>query len=66
MKEMSISPARESPCFDKDGKKIEHIAIHEPWTANICFGGKDMHTLFITASKSIYAIRTRVRGAGSQ
>jgi gluconolactonase len=52
--------------FDKQGKQIEHIAIHEPWTANICFGGKDMRTLFITASKSIYAIRTRVRGAGSQ
>ncbi|MGO8751862.1 MAG: SMP-30/gluconolactonase/LRE family protein [Thermoguttaceae bacterium] len=52
--------------FDKQGKKIEHIAIHEPWTANVCFGGKDMQTLFITASKSIYAIRTRVRGAGSQ
>ena len=52
--------------FDRTGKQIAHIAIDEPWTANVCFGGKDRRTLFITASKSIYAIRTRVRGAGSQ
>ena len=37
--------------FDKTGKQIEHIAVSEPWTANVCFGGKDMQTLFITASK---------------
>ena len=27
--------------FDKAGKKIEAIAVPEPWTANVCFGGKD-------------------------
>jgi gluconolactonase len=52
--------------FDKTGKQIEHIAVAEPWTANVCFGGKDMQTLFITASKSLYGISTRVKGAGSQ
>ena len=49
--------------FDKSGKQIEHIAIHEPWTANVCFCGKDRRTLFITASKGLYAIRTRTKGA---
>ncbi len=52
--------------FDKQGKKIEHIAVDEPWTANVCFGGKEMRTLFITASKHLYAHRMQVRGAGSQ
>ena len=52
--------------FDKAGKKVEQIAVPELWTANVCFGGKDRQTLFITASKGLYAVRTRVRGVGSQ
>lgn len=53
--------------FDRSGKQIEHIAIDsEPWTANVCFGGKDRQTLFITACKGLYAIRLQVKGAGSQ
>jgi gluconolactonase len=52
--------------FDKDGKKVEHIDVPEPWTANVCFGGKDRKTLFITASGSLYGLKTRVKGVGSQ
>jgi len=52
--------------FDPAGRQIEHIDVPEEWTANICFGGKDRHTLFITASKSIYAVRMKVKGVGSQ
>lgn len=52
--------------FDKTGKQIGHIDINEPWTANVCFGGKDRHTLFITASKSVYLMQMRTKGAGSQ
>ena len=52
--------------FDKSGKQIEHIDVDEPWTANVCFGGKDHDTLFITASKGFYLLRMRVKGAGSQ
>lgn len=52
--------------FDRDGKQIEHIKVPEPWTANVCFGGKDGHTLFITASRGLYGLRMRVKGAGSQ
>ena len=37
----------------------------EPWTANVSFGGKDHKTLFITASKGLYAIRLRVKGANA-
>jgi gluconolactonase len=52
--------------FDRDGNQVEHIAVEEPWTANVCFGGKDRQTLFITASKSLYGLRLRVKGVGSQ
>ncbi|HLH54199.1 MAG TPA: SMP-30/gluconolactonase/LRE family protein [Verrucomicrobiae bacterium] len=52
--------------FDRTGKQIEHIAVAEPWTANVCFGGRDRKTLFITASKGLYAMRMKVEGAGSQ
>ena len=52
--------------FDRTGKKIEQIDVAEPWTANVCFGGKDRQTLFITASKSLYAMRMKVHGVDSQ
>ncbi|MFH1923496.1 MAG: SMP-30/gluconolactonase/LRE family protein [Planctomycetota bacterium] len=52
--------------FSPKGRKIEHIPVDAPWTANVCFGGKDRRTLFITASEGLYAIRTRVAGVGSQ
>jgi gluconolactonase len=52
--------------FDKTGKQIEQIAVDAPWTANVCFGGADKKTLFITASKGLYAVRTRTQGVGSQ
>jgi len=52
--------------FDAKGKQIEHIKVPEPWTANVCFGGKDRHTLFITASKGFYGLKMRVKGVGSQ
>lgn len=52
--------------FDPAGKQIEHIDVAEPWTANVCFGGKDRKTLFITASKSFYGLKMQVKGVDSQ
>ncbi len=52
--------------FDPSGKKIEHIPVDARWSANVCFGGKDRHTLFITASQGLYGLRMRVKGVGSQ
>ncbi|MDH7503398.1 MAG: SMP-30/gluconolactonase/LRE family protein [Verrucomicrobiota bacterium] len=49
--------------FNKDGVKIEQIEVPERWTANVCFGGRDKRTLFITASEGLYAVRLRVKGA---
>ncbi len=48
--------------YNKEGKMIEHISIPEDWTANVCFGGRLMDELFITASKSLYVVHTRVKG----
>jgi gluconolactonase len=48
--------------FDKTGRKLGNIAIPENWTANVCFGDKDLKSLFITASKSLYRIKLKVKG----
>lgn len=50
--------------FDKNGKMIGNIAVPEGWTANVCFGDKDHKSLFITASKSLYRIKLKVKGTG--
>jgi len=47
-----------------EGKVLERIEVPEPWTANVCFGGADRKTLFITASQGLYAIATKIAGAG--
>ena len=52
--------------FNPMGEQIENIKIDEPWTANVCFGGKDMKSLFITAKSGLYRIRMNVKGVGSQ
>ena len=41
--------------------KIE-VSITKGHTANVCFGGKDKQTLFITAGNSLFSIRMRVKG----
>jgi gluconolactonase len=48
--------------FNHQGQKLGVIPIPENWTANVCFGGKDMKTLFVTASKSVYTVKMRVKG----
>ncbi len=48
--------------FNPAGEKIEHIPIDTGWTANVCFGGPDRHTLFITAQTSLYSLPMRVKG----
>lgn len=47
--------------YNKDGEKIETIKVPEQ-PANVCFGGKDRRTLFITARTSLYSVRMRVSG----
>jgi gluconolactonase len=47
--------------YSKEGAKIDSIAVPEI-AANMCFGGKDKKTLYITARTSVYSIRTRIPG----
>jgi gluconolactonase len=48
--------------FAPDGRLIGKILVPET-PANLCFGGGDGKTLFITARKSLYSIPVRVKGA---
>ena len=48
--------------FNPQGGKIAHIDVPEPWTANVCFGGKKFKTLFVTAGKSVYTLKMNVSG----
>ena len=48
--------------FDKTGKKIAHFPIKQKWTANVTFGGRGRHTLFITASHGLYSLKMKVKG----
>ena len=50
--------------FDRAGTRIAHIEVPEKWCANVCFGGRDRRTLFITATTGLYSLAMRVRGAG--
>jgi gluconolactonase len=47
--------------FNTNGVEIMNIKVPEQ-TSNVCFGGKDRQTLFITAGTSLYAIRMRMKG----
>lgn len=44
-----------------DGKELGQIKIPES-PANVCFGGKGMKTLFVTARNSLYTIETEMQG----
>ena len=48
--------------YNAAGSKIAHIDVPEPWTANLCFCGKNRNLLFITASKAVYLLKTRAKG----
>lgn len=49
--------------FDKNGTMKGNIPVPENWTANVCFGGKNRKQLFITASKGLYVLKTKTKGA---
>ena len=51
--------------YDKNGRLVTHIEVPEAWVGNLSFGGRDHQTLFIAASKGLYAIRMNARGANS-
>jgi gluconolactonase len=52
--------------YNSDGELIETIAVPKPWTANVCLGGNDRKTLFITASDSVFKVPVRYAGIGAK
>ena len=48
--------------FNSKGEQIAQIPVEGSWTANVCFGGKDMKTLFITASECFFSLQMNVEG----
>ena len=49
--------------YDPKGKHLGDIALPE-LPSNLCFGGKDGKTLYVTARKSLYSVAMKVAGAG--
>jgi gluconolactonase len=45
-----------------EGKLIKVISIPEDPITNDAFGGPDMKTLYVTAGKTLYKVRTEIRG----
>jgi len=49
-------------CIAPDGRRLGKILVPET-VSNVCFGGRNGHRLFITATTSLYAVSLAVRGA---
>jgi gluconolactonase len=45
---------------------FSQIDVPEARTGSVRFGGAEMQTLFITASKGLYAFKMKVKGAARQ
>jgi gluconolactonase len=60
-----LTSGRAVQVYDKTGQRIESIPVPEV-PSNVCFGGRDKQTLFITARTGFYAVKTRVHGVGYQ
>lgn len=48
--------------YDSSGNRLGNIPVPARWTGNVCFGGKDRKTLFITASEFIFTLQMLVKG----
>ena len=48
--------------YNSSAIKVGNIAVPSGWVSNVCFGGRDRATLFITASESVYTLKMMVKG----
>ena len=48
--------------FSPQGKLLEYFEIPEDTVTNCAFGGPDMRTLYVTAGKTLFKVRTKVPG----
>jgi gluconolactonase len=49
--------------FSPLGEKIDFIPVYEDSVTNVTFGGNDMRDLYITAGKTLFKARCRLKGA---
>jgi len=48
--------------FSPLGELLQHIPIPEDTITNAAFGGPDLRTLYITAGKTLFSVRTEIQG----
>jgi gluconolactonase len=48
--------------FSPGGTRINFVPIPEDTITNVCFGGPDLKTVYVTAGKSLYRFRAEVAG----
>ena len=48
--------------FSPAGELLEHIPVPEDAITNAAFGGPDLRTLYVTAGKTLFSVRTDVEG----
>ena len=51
-----------APGTNPQGTLVQFIPIPEDFITNNAFGGSDMRTLYVTAGKTLYRVRTDVPG----
>ena len=56
------TPAPGVHVFSPAGKLLDYIPIPEDTVTNCAFGGADMRTLYVTAGKTLYQVRTEIPG----
>lgn len=48
--------------FNPKGERIRYVFIGEDTVTNLCFGGADLKTVYVTAGKSLYRFRVEIPG----
>lgn len=48
--------------FSPAGELLRHIPIPEDTITNAAFGGPDLRTLYVTAGKTVFSLRTEIEG----
>lgn len=48
--------------FAPDGKRLDFIPILEDTITNVCFGGPDWKTVYVTAGKTLFQFRVEIAG----
>jgi gluconolactonase len=48
--------------FSPKGDRINYIAINEDTVTNVCFGGPDWKTVYVTAGKTLFKFPVEIAG----